>query len=100
VATSQSVHRTVIPESPYCHSRVGLSGIHLDLQQPEIPGQHGFPLRACGNDESGSEGWGGNHRQALIKQKIAHRLMPVSEVLFCLVTTGRRAILTVLKKWL
>ncbi|WP_193085874.1 hypothetical protein [Halomonas sp. FME65] len=42
----------VIPESPHRHSRVGLSGIYLDLdlQQPEIPGQHGFPLRACGND--------------------------------------------------
>ncbi|MDX1356906.1 MAG: hypothetical protein R3226_15860, partial [Halomonas venusta] len=37
----------------HCHSRVGLSGIHLDLdlQQPETSGQHGFPLRACGNDE-------------------------------------------------
>ncbi|MGP5142739.1 hypothetical protein ACTXKF_10145 [Vreelandella alkaliphila] len=46
-------HRTVIPESPHRHSRVGLSGIYLDLglQQPEPPGQHGFPLRACGNDE-------------------------------------------------
>ncbi|WAM49442.1 hypothetical protein, partial [Vreelandella venusta] len=42
---------TVISESPHRHSRVGLSGIYLDLQQPETSGQHGFPLRACGNDE-------------------------------------------------
>ncbi|MGP5018280.1 hypothetical protein ACTXPD_10925, partial [Vreelandella alkaliphila] len=49
--------RTVIPEPPHRHSRVGLSGIHLDLglQQPETPAQHGFPLRACGNDEGGAE---------------------------------------------
>ncbi|MGO3769459.1 MAG: hypothetical protein ACTJGL_07865, partial [Vreelandella alkaliphila] len=54
------------------HSRVGLSGIHLDLglQQPETPTQHGFPLRACGNDEGGAEqriGW--RHRQTLINKK-------------------------------
>jgi hypothetical protein len=43
------------------HSRVGVSGTQLDLglQQPETPGQHGFPLRACGNDEGGSEVWAG-----------------------------------------
>ncbi|WP_226930613.1 hypothetical protein, partial [Halomonas sp. 3F2F] len=52
-------------------SRVGLSGIHLDLglQQPETSGQHGFPLRACGNDEAARRaGW--RHRQVLIKQRI------------------------------
>ncbi|MGP5019124.1 hypothetical protein ACTXK7_16060, partial [Vreelandella alkaliphila] len=53
--TSHSNHRTVIPEPLRRHSRVGLSGIYLDLglQQSETPIQHGFPLRACGNDEDG-----------------------------------------------
>ena len=57
VALYLTRHRTIIPESPHRHSREGLSGIHLDLglQQPEVPGQHGFPLRACGNDGGGSE---------------------------------------------
>ena len=47
----------VIPEPLHRHSRVGLSGIHLDLglQQPEASVQHGFPLRACGNGEGGAE---------------------------------------------
>ncbi|WP_226912902.1 hypothetical protein, partial [Halomonas sp. 3D7M] len=55
--TSHSNHRTVIPEPLRRHSRVGLSEIDLDLglQQPETPAQHGFPLRACGNDEGGAE---------------------------------------------
>ncbi len=63
-----------------CHSRVGLSGIQLDLglQQPETPGQHGFPLKACGNDEGGSEVWGGVIVKHLLNKKPAHLLMPVS----------------------
>ncbi|WP_301583868.1 hypothetical protein [Halomonas alkaliantarctica] len=37
---------SVIPESPHCHSRVGLSGIHLDLslQQPENPAHRLMPV--------------------------------------------------------
>ncbi|MGP5191828.1 hypothetical protein, partial [Vreelandella alkaliphila] len=57
------VRKKKAPFAPYKkavttrHSRVGLSGIHLDLglQEPETPAQHGFPLRACGNDKSGAE---------------------------------------------
>ncbi|WP_271910868.1 hypothetical protein, partial [Vreelandella alkaliphila] len=54
---SQNGHLPVISESPHRHSRVGLSGIHLGLglQQPEPSAQHGFPLRACGNDEGCAE---------------------------------------------